>query len=78
MSSLNERIHSLSEIEIRQAFDDVMEYNKQGSMGETFVRQIRNDYAKELEIDSWDRNCMFTCNEIVLEIAKRHYGYKES
>jgi len=74
MSSLNDRISSLSEIEIKQAFDDVMDYNKQGSMGETFVRQIRDDFANELGIDSWDRNCMFTSIEIMLEIAKRHYG----
>jgi len=38
------------------------------------VRQIRNDYAKELTVDSWDRNCSFTCGEIMEEIAKRHYG----
>jgi len=33
MASINERIHALSEVEIKQAFDEVMEYNKKGFMG---------------------------------------------
>jgi len=77
MVSINERIKSLSEEELRQAFDEVMLYNKHGVMGETLVRKIRDDCAKEIDVDSWDRNCMFTCGEVMEEIAKRHYGYRD-
>jgi len=77
MANINERIKSLSEEELHQAFNEIMEYHRRGSMGDTLVRRIRNEHATEMGIDSLDRNCVFTCGEIMEEIAKRHYGYRD-
>ena len=75
MSQLSDRIQSLSEVEIRQTFDEIMEYNKKGFLGmDTLLRQIRDEFAKDLGVDSWDMGCTFTANEIMFEIAKRYYG----
>jgi len=75
MNTLAQIIQSLSEEEISQAFDEIMEYNKCGCLGmDTLVRKIRDDYAKEMGSPSLDMNCMFVCNEVTFEIAKRHYG----
>jgi uncharacterized protein YcbK (DUF882 family) len=74
---LKERISNLTEEEIKQAFNEIIDYNKKGVLSlEAFVRKIRNEYAKEIDTESWDRGCLFTSNEIIFEIAKRHYGVK--
>jgi len=73
--NLAQSVQSLSEEEIRQVFNEIMEYNKHGQLdSNALLRQIRNEYAKELGSESWDMGCTITCNEILLEIAKRHYS----
>jgi len=69
------RIQSLSEVELRQAFDEIVNYNNGKFLPEdALVRQIRNEFAEEMGSDSLDMGCLNACNEILFEIAKRHYG----
>jgi len=78
LSSLAQRINNLTEEEIKQAFDEIMEYNRKGTLPlDALVRNIRDEYAKELNNQHWDMPCLFTVNEITFEIAKRHYGVVE-
>jgi len=71
------RIQSLSEIELHQAFDEIVKYNNGGFLAEdALVRQIRNEFAKEMGSESLDMGCIHACNEITFEIAKRHYDPK--
>jgi hypothetical protein len=73
-----ERINGLTEEEIRQAFDEIIDYNKKGILPiEALVRKIRNEYAEEINDKLWDMGCILTSNEILYEIAKRHYSIKE-
>lgn len=76
MNSYVKRIKNLTDEELKICFDEIIDYNKKGTLPEdALVRKIRNDFAKELNTDTWDMGCMFTSNEILFEIAKRHYGY---
>jgi len=78
LSSLAKRIQNLTEEEIKKAFDEIMDYNRKCTLPmDTLVRNIRDEYAKELNNDTWDLPCLFTANEITFEIAKRYYGIKE-
>lgn len=78
LTYLENRIKNLTEEEIKQAFEEIIEYNKKGYLSEeALVRKIRDEYAKEIHQDSWDMPCLFTCNEITFEIAKRHYGVRD-
>lgn len=74
LNLLQERISSLMEDEIRKCYIEITEYKRVGTLpNEALVRQIRNEYAKELDSDSWDSMCYFTATDIMFEIAKRHY-----
>jgi len=78
LSSLAKRIQNLTEEEIKKVFDEIMDYNRKGTLPlDALVRNIRDEYAKELNNQYWDMPCLFTANEITFEIAKRHYGIKE-
>jgi len=78
LSLIAKRIKNLTEKEIKQAFDEIMEYNRKGALPlDALVRNIRDEYAKEINSITWDMNCLFTVNEITFEIAKRHYGVVE-
>lgn len=71
------RIQSLTEKELKQAFDEIVKYNDEGLLpNDALVRQIRNEFAKERGSESLDMGCTFACNEILFEIAKRHYDPK--
>jgi len=78
LSSIAQRISNLTEEEIKQAFDEIMEYNRKCTLPlDALVRNIRDEYAKEINNQYWDMPCLFTANEITFEIAKRHYGVVE-
>ena len=78
LSSIAQRISNLTEEEIKQAFDEIMEYNRKGILSlDALVRNIRDEFAKEINNQYWDMPCLFTANEITFEIAKRHYGVVE-
>jgi len=78
LSSFARRIQNLTEEEIKQTFDEIMDYNRKGTLPmDSLVRNIRDEYAKEINSITWDMNCAFTVNEITFEIAKRHYRIKE-
>ena len=78
LSLIAQRIRNLTEEEIKQAFDEIMEYNRKGILSlDALVRNIRDEFAKEINNQYWDMPCLFTVNEITFEIAKRHYGLVE-
>lgn len=69
------RISSLSETELKQAFFEIVNYNNGKFLAEdALVRKIRDEFAKEMGSESLDIGCLHACNEIMLEISKRHYG----
>ena len=78
LSLIAQRIRNLTEEEIKQAFDEIMEYNRKGILSlDALIRNIRDEFAKEINNQYWDMPCLFTVNEITFEIAKRHYGVVE-
>ena len=63
LSSIAQRIKNLTEEEIKRAFDEIMEYNRKGTLPlDALVRNIRDEYAKELNNQYWDMPCLFTVN----------------
>lgn len=71
---IKEKIQSLTDEELKHCFNDIEEYNKHGMMGDTFLRQIRNELAKSINDDNWDCSCsLVTIPEILYEIARRYY-----
>lgn len=74
---LSERISNLTDDELKQCFDDYEEYNRLGTLkNEALIRKIRNEYAANIGVKSYDMTCMFTAYEILYEIAKRYYKGK--
>ena len=74
---LQERISNLTDEELKQCWEDIKSYNKTGMMGDTLIRQIRNEFAKNIGTDSWDSCCsIVTIPSILYEIAKRYYNEK--
>ena len=77
---LSERISNLTDVELKQCWEDIKAYNEHGMMGETLVRQIRNEYAEEMKKQfkgtgkMFDIDCsVITIPNILYEIAKRRY-----
>ena len=69
---IKERIENLSNIELRQCYLEIKEYNKNGFMGETLVRKIRNEIASEMNDNYWDVGCTsVVIPAILMEIADR-------
>lgn len=75
MDFLKKRIINLTDEELEQCYDDILEYRKKGKMKNTsLIRKIRNENAKHINIPNWDSDCrVVTIPEILLEIAKRYY-----
>lgn len=74
MDYLNNRIKNLTKEELKECWDNINDYNENGMMGNTLVRQIRNETAKELNDKNWDVACVsITIPEILMEIARRYY-----
>lgn len=73
---LEEKIKRLTDVELKECYNDILEYNKEGLMGDTFVRRIRNEMALLPQYgDNWDRACVIcVIPSILLEIANRHYN----
>lgn len=77
IDQLEERISNLTDIELKQCWNEIKDYNKKGVMGDTLVREIRDEFAESINQDSWDRGCtVVTIPEILMEIARRHYDKK--
>jgi hypothetical protein len=78
LNLLQEKIENLTESEIKKCYDEIIGYRKIGTLPEdALVRQIRNQYANEIKNDNWDMNCYFTAQDIIFEIAKRHYNRED-
>jgi len=76
MNDLEKRIKGLTDPELKECYDNILEYNKEGLMGDTRIRKIRNEIALLPRYgDSWDRACVIcVIPSILLEIANRHYN----
>lgn len=76
---IEEKIENLTDDELKQCFKNIQEYNTKGVMGNTLVRRIRNEFAKEINDNSWDRGCtIVVIPNILYEIAKRHYKNEDN
>lgn len=72
---LKGKLKNLSDDDLYQCYLDIKEYNKNGVMGNTLVRQIRNELATELKDKNFDTNCMsYVIPSILIEIADRYYN----
>lgn len=71
---LKEKLKNLSDKDLHQCYLEIKEYNQKGIMGNTLVRQIRNELATEARDENFDTNCMsYVIPSILIEIADRHY-----
>lgn len=74
---IKEKIEGLTDEQLEECFNDIEEYNKNAVMGDTLVRQIRDELATSIDDDRWDINCRnVVIPEILYEIARRHYSSK--
>jgi len=72
---IKDKIQSLSNEQLHQCFTEIEGYNKKGTMGDTLVRQIRNELAESINDESWDVSCVLVViPEILYEIARRYYN----
>lgn len=74
LSNFEQKFKNLTDEQLEQCYHEIKEYNKKGMMGDTLVRQIRNEIAKEIGSDNWDSTCSIaTIPSILMEIANRRY-----
>lgn len=72
---ITEKIENLTEEQLKQCWEDIQEYNKEGIMGSTLVRQIKDELAEQMNNGMWDISCrVIVIPEILYEIARRYYS----
>lgn len=78
LNIIENKIKGLTDVQLEECYNDIISYNKLGFMGDTLTRKIRDEIAKDMNDEKWDRSCTIVIiPEILLEIANRHYKEKE-
>lgn len=74
MSFIEKRMKSLTDEQLFECYKDIKNYEENGMMGETLIRQIRKEIAGIIGDERWDNSCaQAVIPAILMEIANRRY-----